>query len=186
MERRKEMISADTGASAPSVVRPITPTHSMECEVFTDAGREKQVKGVAYNRPTYHPPKLLNAMSKVFACPFLQTGVPLDSNGRSIVDAKGNFFHNKFKKYEARMNKQIKCKLQEVRAKMTVVKEVRATRSNNQMLDDFDEEAYNVEMTDIKRTPCYHMEDCLNMYHGDVIMLYFRCDARSTIRNVFQ
>ena len=53
------------------------------------------------------------------------------------------------------------------------------------MLDDFDEEAYNVETTDIKRTSCYHMEDCLKMHHGDAIMLYFRCDARFTIRNIF-
>jgi len=83
------------------------------------------------------------------------------------------------------MNKQIKCKFQEVRAKRTVHTEVHASRSNNQMLDDFDEEAYNVEMTDIKRTSCYHMEDCLKMHHGDAIMLYFRCDARSTVRNVF-
>ena len=108
-----------------------------------------------------------HAEIKVFVRPFLQTSVPLDSNGRVMVDAKGNLLHGKFKKYEARMNKQIKCKFQEVQAKRAVVTEVRASRSNNQTLDDFDEEAYNVETTDIKRTSCYHMEDCLKMHHGD-------------------
>ena len=83
------------------------------------------------------------------------------------------------------MNKQIKCKFQEVRAKRTVVTEARASRYNNQTLDDFDEEAYNVETTDIKRTSRYHMEDCLKMHHGDAIMLYFRCNAKSTMQNVF-
>jgi len=145
----------------------------------------QQVRADAYVRPAYDRNKILHVEIKVFARPCLQTGVIVDADGRGIVDAKGKFLADKFAKYEARMNKQIKCKFEEVRAKKTVVNEGRGLRLYAQSLDEFDEEAYNVETTNIKMRSQYHMEDCLNMHHGDAIMLYFCCDARSTIQNVF-
>jgi len=60
-------------------------------------GGGQQAEGAAYVRPVYDRTKLLHAEIKVFARPFLQTGVHLDLNGRGMVDAKGDFLHNKFK-----------------------------------------------------------------------------------------
>ena len=101
-----------------------------------------------------------------------------------VVDANGNILHGKFTKYEARMNRQIKHKFQEIQAKRTVVNKVHGLRLNCQTLDEFGEEAYNVETINIKQTSRYHMEDCTKMHHGDAIMLYFQCDACLIIRNV--
>ena len=89
--------SSNVAGDDTDAVCPITSTHPAQRNVSTDGGRGQHAKGPAYVRPAYDCTKLLNAEIKVFARPCLHTGVSLDSNGRDMVDAKGNFLHDKFK-----------------------------------------------------------------------------------------
>jgi len=86
--------------------------------------------------------------------------------------------HDAFDKYASRFGKQVKCKLQEIRAK-TISNEpsLGLCSQQQQLLEEFDDEAFCVETTDIKRTSRYHIEDALKVHQGDTVMMYFRINA---------
>ena len=83
----------------------------------------------------------------------MQTGTTVYEHGKGLIDLDGNFMHDALDKYKSRFGKQVKFKFQEICAKRISNEPSLGLRSQQQqLLEEFDDEAFHVETTDIKRT----------------------------------